>query len=136
LTERIYHEKAHKKQLRNGYGYFSIDIEINKLMQKIIFDEPDATKCTAHHYSNGVETLTEEELLWRYRDFLGDEMEIVAGIPPPDFIEIAIENMESRDPVAFLGGFNRWADEQGWLPCAGNITESGAGIRAADEVNS
>jgi len=92
----------------------------------------DETQC----YCNGVEALTKEKLLERYRDFLGDNMEIVAGIPPPDFIEIAIENMESRDSVKFIDGFNRWADEQGWLPCAGSITESDTGTQAADGVHS
>jgi len=34
-------KKCAKKQLRNGYGYFLIDIEITKLLQKIMFDESD-----------------------------------------------------------------------------------------------
>jgi len=92
----------------------------------------DETQC----YCNGVETLPKEKLLERYLDFLGDTMEIVPGIPPPDFIEVAIEDKESRDPVAFLDGFNRWANEQGWLPHAGSITKSDAGTLAADGVNS
>jgi len=92
----------------------------------------DETQC----YCNGVEIMSKENLLERYRDFLGDNMEIVPGIPPPDFIEIAIEDMESRDPVEFRSGFKRWSDEQGWLPRAGSITESDTGTRAADGVHS
>jgi len=87
-------------------------------------------------YCNEEKTQTKEKLLEWYRSFLGDKMEVVPGIPPPGFIEIAVEDMESRDPVKFFGDFNRWADEQGWRPCAGNITESDAGTLAVDGVHS
>jgi len=87
-------------------------------------------------YCNEGKTLTKEELLEWYRGFLGDKMEIVHGIPPPGFIEIAVKHMESRDPVKFFDDFNRWASEQGWRPCAGSITEADAGTLAVGEVNS
>jgi len=86
---------------------------------------------TQYKYSNGGYVMTKEALLDQYREYLGDDMENVPGTVPSDFIEIAIESMEARDPVGFIAGFKRWADEQGWLPCAGS-----AGTRAASGVNS
>jgi len=98
-------------------------------------------KHAEYHYSNGSEKLTKEQLRDEYEKFwLRTIMRDIplAGRPhsPERAVREGLAKMEKNDPVGFLDDFKRWADEQGWLPCAGSITESDTGTRTAGEVHS
>jgi len=96
---------------------------------------------TGHDYFKAAERLSRERLLNQYRAALFAReyrRYILAGTknPPWRAVQEQIANIEKSDPIGFLDDFKRWADIQGWLPCAGSIMESGAGTQAADGVNS
>jgi len=96
---------------------------------------------TGYDYFRAEERLPRERLLNQYRAALFAReyrRHILAGTPNPDWraLQEQITNIEKSDPIGFLDDFKRWTDIQGWQPCAGSMTESGAGTRAAGEVHS
>jgi len=98
-------------------------------------------KHAEYHYSNGAEKRTKEQLRDEYEKFW--LRTIMRDIPiacrphsPERAVREGLANMEKNDPAGFLDDFKRWADIEGWQRCAGYITESGAGTRVADGVNS